>query len=270
MNKLRYYLAGTHFVLVTDHEPMKFIFGDDARKLTKRAVTRADNWAMALSQYSLDVEIVKSDQNLADILSRCPAPYSESDQKSTAAQCVTTGLVGTITVTPEELINRNRSSLTPAELREATSSDQQIQELTEALEGKRDWKTIINFARFRDELCLVDGIILRGNRMVVPAKLQHKAMGVAHRSHPGMSTTKHLLRKYVWWPAMDRAVEDFVKTCTTCIKLSSNDPPEPLLMSSFPEGPWQNLAIDFWSGAESDPKVLVVADYYSKQFEQKS
>lgn len=263
INKLCYYLAGTHFILVTDHEPMKFIFGDDARKLTKRAVTRADNWAMALSQYSFDVEVVKSGENLVDILSRCPAPYSERDRANTTPQCITTGLVATITVTPEELIRRN-TSLTPAELQEATAKDPQMQEVIQALAGSLEWKNVTNFARFRDELSVVDGIILRGDRMVVPEKLQQKAMAIAHRSHPGMSTTKHLLRKYVWWPAMDRAVEEFIKSCTTCIKLSTSDPPEPLLLSNFPQGPWQNLAIDFWSGADTDPKVLVVADYYSK------
>lgn len=68
---------------------------------------------------------------------------------------------------------------------------------------------------------------------------------------------------------MDRAVEDFIKTCTTCIKLAMSNPPEPLLMSSFPRGPWENVSIDFWSGGDSEIKVIEVADYYSKAIRAK-
>lgn len=265
IDKSSYYLAGTKFVVVTDHEPLKYIFGNNVHKgLTKRALTRAENYAMRLSQYDFDVETIKSKENRADVLSRCPAILTSRTLKSTAPQCITTGIVGTISASTEEIIRRN-PSLTPEELREATRDDPQLQMVIQALQGNHDWDTeIADFVRFRKELLFVDNVLMRGDRMVVPEKLQMKAMVVAHRSHPGMSTTKHLLRKYVWWPRMDRAVEEFVRTCTTCIRLSTSDPPEPMLMSSFPKGPWQNISIDFWSGGDTDTKVLVVADYYSK------
>lgn len=265
IDKNSYYLVGTKFVVVTDHEPLKYIFGNGARKsLSKRAVTRAESYAMRLSQYNFEVETVRSKENRADILSRCPATKTQRTLESTAPQCVITAVVGTISATPEEIVSRN-SALTPEEVRTATSNDPQLLKVIQALKGDCDWDTeIADFIRFRKELVYADNLLMRGDRIVVPEKLQTKAMSVAHRSHPGMSTTKHLLRKYVWWPRMDRAVEEFVRTCATCIRLSTSDPPEPMLMSSFPNGPWQNISIDFWSGGDTDIKVLVAADYYSK------
>lgn len=257
----RYFLLGTEFTLVTDHEPMKFIFGDGARTLNKRAINRAENYSMLLSPYKFNVEIIKSNQNKADCLSRCPAPNLREDWEDEKYDYATTAMVGAITT--EEMINRN-AGLTSAELRETTAVDPQLLKVMYALKNGDNWEAVPEFSRFKSELQHVDGILWRENRAIVPGKLQAKAMGIAHRSHPGMSTTKHLLRKFVWWPAMDRHVEEFIKSCATCIKLSTRSPPEPLVMSNFPEKPWQDLAIDFWSGSEHDKKVLVIADYYSK------
>lgn len=268
MEKNCYYLIGTEFILVTDCEPLKFIFSNDAKRVSKRIMNRAEMWATRIAQFNFKVEVIRSAENSADIPSRNPAAYSPRTLSSTAPRCITTATVGTVTFTPEML--RRHSALTPEELKEATAQDLKLQNVIAALGGGHDWSTDISeFARFRTELFYIDNLLLRGCRVVIPEKLRSKAMTVAHRSHPGMSTTKHLLRKYVWWPGMDREIEEFIKTCTTCIRLSASDPPEPMLMSDFPKNPWQNIAIDFWSGSDTDPKVLVVADYYSKAIRAK-
>lgn len=259
--KFDFYLIGIRFTLITDHEPMKFIFGRNARNLNKRALNRAENYALTLSQYEFDVEIIRSKQNMADCLSRCPAPITAADRDKRNNRNNGTAVIGSLTVTDEI---RKGACLSLKEIAEATATDVQLQEVVKALADEIDWKEIPDFSRFKDELHLADGIIWRLGRAIVPQQLRKKAMGVAHRSHPGMSTTKHLLRKFVWWPMIDRHVEEFIKTCDTCIKLSASDPPEPLVMSSFPEEPWQDIALDFWSGSETDKKVLVIADYHSR------
>lgn len=38
---------------------------------------------------------------------------------------------------------------------------------------------------------------------------------VPHQCHPGVSRMKALARSYVWWPKMDKEVEDTVKACKT-------------------------------------------------------
>lgn len=63
---------------------------------------------------------------------------------------------------------------------------------------------------------------------------------------------------------MDKSVENFVKTCLVCIQLSRCDAPEPLVMSKYPERPWENVAIDYWSSGAMNEHILVVVDYYSK------
>lgn len=64
-----YFLLGRHFVLRTDAQGMSFIL-DRPREESKRALTRADGWALRLSPYRYQVQFVKGRDNIADPSSR--------------------------------------------------------------------------------------------------------------------------------------------------------------------------------------------------------
>lgn len=64
-----YFLLGRHFTLRTDAKGITFIF-NRSRESTKRALTRADGWALRLSPYNYSIEYVKGGDNIADPSSR--------------------------------------------------------------------------------------------------------------------------------------------------------------------------------------------------------
>ena len=45
------------------------------------------------------------------------------------------------------------------------------------------------------ELTIVDRMVLRGDRIVVPAKLRQRMVEIAHEGHQGLVQTKQLLRE---------------------------------------------------------------------------
>ena len=52
-------------------------------------------------------------------------------------------------------------------------------------------------------------------------------MEMAHSGHPGMAGAKRLLRKRLWFPQMDRMVEQVTEECTGCqasTKVTRRDP----------------------------------------------
>lgn len=71
-----YFLLGRHFTLRTDATGVAFIF-NRSRENTKRALTRADGWALRLSPHSYTIEYVKGGDNIADPSSRL---YQGSDE----------------------------------------------------------------------------------------------------------------------------------------------------------------------------------------------
>ncbi|XP_033112370.1 uncharacterized protein LOC117113191 [Anneissia japonica] len=78
-------------------------------------------------------------------------------------------------------------------------------------------------------------------RIVLPVALRQQAIDLAHASHQGIVKTKQLLRENVWFPGIEKAVEQKVKGCLTC-QITT---PEPLQMTKLPQNPLQSISMDF-------------------------
>jgi len=73
------------------------------------------------------------------------------------------------------------------------------------------------------ELSVESGCILRGIHVVVPPQRREKVLELLHEAHPGMERMKQLACSYVWWPGIDSAIEEKVKSCYSC-QSSRNSP----------------------------------------------
>ena len=73
-----------------------------------------------------------------------------------------------------------------------------------------------------------------------------------------------LARNYVWWPGMNREIQDLVQNCRRCAQ-ELNRSYEPLIPSALPERPWQRVATDLLHLKGST--YLAVVDYYSRYIE---
>ena len=67
----------------------------------------------------------------------------------------------------------------------------------------------------------MEGIVVRGDRIVVPKLLRQRMIEITHEGHQGQVRTKQLLRAHVWFPGMDSQRDKFV---STCIYYQSNTP----------------------------------------------
>jgi hypothetical protein len=104
------------------------------------------------------------------------------------------------------------------------------------------------------------------NRLVLPQSLQSKAIELAHAGHQGIVKTKMLLREKVWFPQIDKIFEEKVKRCLSCQAATkgTQPSPEPLIMTSLPHAPWQEVAADFVGLFPSGELLLVVVDEISR------
>ena len=76
-------------------------------------------------------------------------------------------------------------------------------------------------------------------------------------------------REKIWFPAIDRIVEDKVENCFYCQAATpgKHTRPQPLQMSDLPGSPWKNVAVDFIGRFPSGDYVAVVIDEYSRFLE---
>ena len=100
-----------------------------------------------------------------------------------------------------------------------TQRDPVLSRVTE--NTKRGWPTVSKkelepFQRRKDELTIQDGCLMWGSQVIIPPKHQAQLLAELHEGHLGIVKMKALARSYMWWPGMDKAIEEVAKGCTSC------------------------------------------------------
>ena len=119
------------------------------------------------------------------------------------------------------------------------------------------------FWSVKDFISIDDGILLKGNRIIIPPKPQGDVLNQLHNhSHQCISNTRFLAQKCVYWPNIDKDIESIVGHCIICNTYVNSLPPEPMHKRDLPSSPWEILGTDLFD--YNGQKYLVVCDYCSK------
>lgn len=118
---------------------------------------------------------------------------------------------------------------------------------------------VANFGRIFSELSIsAGGNVIRGERLVLPQKLQPHAIQLAHGgSHLGASSAKRRLRTVIWFPGMDRAIDHFVSQCKTCQTVTEKYAKVEQQPHATPTLPWESVSIDHFGPLPDRSHILV-------------
>lgn len=117
------------------------------------------------------------------------------------------------------------------EVREHTKCDTVLQLIQQCLQDNIDFKVkpeLVIFKNIQHELLVHDGIVLKGNKIVLPASLHARAIEIAQSGHLGMVKTKQILRSKMWFKSLDKQVEDTIKNCPTCAVITDSTKRDPI------------------------------------------
>ncbi|XP_053691364.1 uncharacterized protein K02A2.6-like [Sabethes cyaneus] len=227
-----YFLLGRHFTLRTDARGITFIL-NRSRETAKRALTRADGWALRLSPYNYDVEFVRGCENIADPSSRLYAGNDEAFDEDSS---------------PWEIAHLEANAiqfLTEKEIKESTARDTTLQRVLDSLETG-DWpKELQKFQTISNDLHSKEGMLVKSGCVVIPSELREKTLTVAHAGHPLAAKLKSILRKRVWWPGMAGDAERWVKSCVHCAVNGKPESRTPMERIFAPKAVWDTIAVDF-------------------------
>jgi len=253
------YIYGHKVVVQSDHKPLESIM----KKPLGVAPPRLQRMLLQLQKYDIEVVHV-SGKNIpvADTLSRKFLPAQEDDNDliediNAQVHCI----LSTLPVSDNKM----------QQLRLATADDPQMQELRAAVqdgwpEVRQECRaSITEFWNFRDELSIMEGIIFKGSRILVPTALRPEMIDIVHSSHLGAEKTKERAREILFWPGMAKDIDNKVASCPICATTRPSNPKEPLLSHEVPSRPWQKLATDIFTWEKR--RFLVTVDYYSRFFE---
>ena len=114
---------------------------------------------------------------------------------------------------------------------------------------------------FRDKLSTDDGMLLKGQRLIIPGELQEEYLSCLHEGHLSASKVQENAKQHKYWTGIDADIENYTKRCQECIK-RSQVAKEPLQPHDIPEGPWGKLGIDYF--AFDGNSYVLICDYFSK------
>ena len=258
LRKFHNYLWGQkNFTVISDHKPLLGIFSD-SKNISPMSSGRIQRWALLIQAYKFTLRH-RSGALLgtADALSRLPLMTT---MESTPVPAEWTNLVHFLESSPVDSVN----------IKEHTRKDPTLSKVMRFCEI--GWPTntktfndsdLTPYIRRRDELSLQDGCILWGSRVVVPPKLRSKLLEELHMGHSGASRMKELARSYVWWPNLDKDLEDLTTSCQDCLALRAMPPKAELHPWEWPDRPWHRLHVDY-AGPVEGRYFLVIVDAHSK------
>ncbi|CAG2204968.1 unnamed protein product [Mytilus edulis] len=128
-----------------------------------------------------------------------------------------------------------------AKFQKETANDEHLQELQDVIfNGWPNEKSeLIHSLRpywtYRDELSVIDGLLYKSNKAIVPKALQNEMLDKIHESHLGIVKCKSRARDVLFWIGMGQDIEDKVKACGLCAQHQSLNAKEPMrLKTSLP------------------------------------
>ena len=148
-----------------------------------------------------------------------------------------------------------------------TSNDETLQRLQAVVQAgwpnkKSDLTEDIKpYFGIRDEITEMNGILMKGERVIVPSSLRKEMKARIHEGHLGNEKCKARARETMFWPGINGEITEMVQQCSACLATRVYQQKEPLNSHEVPAKPWQKVGADLFHFKDND--YLIVVDYFS-------
>ena len=253
------YLYGTKFSVVVDHLPLVPMYNNHSKALPARVAKHRSK----LRAFDFTVVYEPGTTTPSDYGSRHPPAV----RKYTELERETLG-VETEEEDAEIIIARldmvEDAVTLPIMARYTTKEYNQL--LTDVMQGQmsQDSTKLVGIKECFQELSVNQGIILRGERLLIPTKLRASVLAAAHEGCPGGDAMLRQLRLDVWWPGMDRDVKVFTRSCLACSAATPTTSTPPMIERETPDRVWSEVQADFKGPVAGRFYFHVVIDQLSR------
>ena len=191
LSRFHHYTYGRDVRVISDHKPLEAI----VKKQLPRAPKRLQNLLLQTQDYNFTVDYRPGKEiPVADALSR--APVEEAGVGET---------LHNVFYTP---LSKDRL----AEVRTATLADESLVALKNVIltgfpDSRSEMPSCIRaYYDYRDELTMQNGIVLRGERIIIPASVRKDIKQRVHAGHLGINSCVRRAREIIFWPGMSSEI----------------------------------------------------------------
>ena len=237
VKKWHYFLIGRHFVIQTDHQPLRYLMEQ------KVSTPSQHTWLAQLMSYDFEIVYKKGAENrAADALSRTPS----QELTCMALSCIEPTLYQQILQTYE--------------------ADESIQRILKELQA--DPQSHKNFTYEQEQLRRKGRVVVGNN-----AALQQQILELFHSSglggHSGVHATYQRIASILYWRGLWKAVREFVRNCGICQQYKRENVASPGLLQPLPipKSIFSDVSMDFIKGLPKSAGknvMMVVVDRFTK------
>ena len=92
-----------------------------------------------------------------------------------------------------------------------------------------------SYWNYRDELSIVDGIVVKGNHIIIQTKYQPELLSLLHDdSHLGIDKCIQHAKGSIYWPSITEDIKSIVNKCEKCLAHSRCNQEEPCIPNRYP------------------------------------
>ena len=254
----QYIFGRTKITVQTDHKPLLPIL----KKPIHSAPKRLQRMLLRLQKYELELVHVPGKQMLiADFLSR---------------SCLDLRRKQSTIMNEIEHVNQidyvNVSETTKKKLQDASKVDENLTQVMRVVQnGWPEEKAQVPpaaapYFTFRDEITVQDGIVYKGQQVIVPKMLQSEMLKKVHSSHQGIEACSHRARESLFWIGMTSQIKDHISGCDICNSMKPKQQKETLMTWPIPTERWQMVGQDIFT-INRNRNYLITVDYFPDYWE---
>ena len=255
--KFHHLLYGRHDITVeTDHLPLVKI----QHKPLGQVPLRLQKMLLKLQPYDITL-IGKSGKDIpiADALSRLSLKDEYHGLVDDMRDCQ---VLATETYTMTAFSEEKQQ-----ELKTATDTDTEFQILREQI--IKGWPDTRNKAPpearpywdYREELTVYEGILFKGEKVMIPKSMRDGILKLIHSSHQGIVRSKQLARDVLFWSGMNKQIEEMISKCSICQSMRNAQQKEPMISTDVPTLPFELVSTDLFEVEGNH--YLATVDHFS-------
>ena len=238
LEKFHFFTFGRPVTVLTDHKPLIAI----AKKALVNAPPRLQRLLLRLNNYNATLEWIPGKEMIfADHLS-----HNVGHESSEVPTCQ--GLDLKI-----NYVFLNASNDRCVSLAQESDKDETLVALKNVIiKGWPQMRSecplqLRDFWSYRDELSILDGLVLKGTRIIIPSACHDEVLEKLHKGHFGVERTKLRARDSVYWPSMYKDIENMVRSCDKCQEFARRNHKDPIISRELPLVAWTLLELDLFT-----------------------
>ena len=93
---------------------------------------------------------------------------------------------------------------------------------------------ILEYWNFRNQLSVINGLVMNGEKIIIPQELRAEILCKIHSAHFGIQLCLRRARDVMFWPRISKDIIEMVSKCSICLEHRNANPKEPLIPLEVP------------------------------------